>query len=428
MKRVLNTLLAPILCLLIAAELFSIPVHAQTASDPVYHVIGTGIIHGGNKEVARNQAISNSLISAVERAISENLSQEILVENFQSINERFLENTGLYVRNYKVLTDLTTEMDYRALIQVTVMIDKLRQDLQSTGFYADGRALPKVIFLIAEKRLMDFLPSYWWGDEPSFVLAVSESAMASFLKEKGFEVIDHKGMELYSESFYGASDASKTTEPETSSEEQQEASVFVTNWNLNNLDALKIGRKLGAQVLIVGTANAEIIPSTMGETVQSFRGSVAVRVLIADNGQEIMATNQTAVAVNADEIKGGDDALAKAGTLAAAEITEKLSTFWQKAERRLALITVDVQGTGKLGHFVSFRRSVTYLPGVGKVKIKEITPRNTRLAVEYEGTSKDLANELMALSFDAFGINIFDIQDQQFSVELVPIENITRFE
>ena len=78
-----------------------------------------------------------------------------------------------------------------------------------------------------------------------------------------------------------------------------------------------------------------------------------------------------------------------------------------------------VEGTGNLANFVKFRRALTSVSGVGGIRVKEIKPNETTLIVEYKGKAEELASELMRQNFDNFGINIYEITQENLKIAIV---------
>ncbi|NQT10002.1 MAG: hypothetical protein HQ573_02385, partial [Desulfobacteraceae bacterium] len=128
-------------------------------------VIGTGEIYSDNVAVARNRAISNSLVSAIENVAKDFLPLESLVQNFQVINEILYSNTEEFVQRYKVLTEALSGNNYRVMVQATVSIDKVQQQLSIAGIMIGKKSMPRVLFFIAEQSTEDSLPKYWWGED-----------------------------------------------------------------------------------------------------------------------------------------------------------------------------------------------------------------------------------------------------------------------
>jgi hypothetical protein len=51
--------------------------------------------------------------------------------------------------------------------------------------------------------------------------------------------------------------------------------------------------------------------------------------------------------------------------------------------------------------------------------VKELKPNETTLIVEYQGKAEQLAAELMRQNFDNFGINIYEITQENLKIAIV---------
>ena len=189
---------------------------------------------------------------------------------------------------------------------------------------------------------------------------------------------------------------------------------------LTDEEAVDLGSQLGAQVIILGNATASPTPNTMGTDMKSFKGTVTARALRTDSGDEIASLSRTTVAANTDEVTGGNEALAGAGTLAAESLAEIIADVWQKKARQPNLLEIAVEGTKKLTNFVRFRRILSSIPGVQGVRVKEMKSNEATLFVDYKGTAEDLAAALMLKSFESFGINITEVDQNNMRIALIP--------
>ena len=61
-----------------------------------------------------------------------------------------------------MLKELNTGKHYQLLIRSTVATDKIQSMLQNLGIAVAPDALPKILFLLAEKYVDDLSFSYWW--------------------------------------------------------------------------------------------------------------------------------------------------------------------------------------------------------------------------------------------------------------------------
>jgi hypothetical protein len=384
--------------ILIAAILLLFPVEALSeGSTDTYVVIGSGLIYKENISAARNQAIANSLVSAVGRKAAELLPVEALMTHHETLDEILYEKISKFVKDYKVLTESSSEDNYRVIVQATVKSANIKRELSNAGIIVGKKAMPSILFFIAEQKLMDITPRYWWGKGMTFVKPSSEQSMTEALREKGFQIIEH-GPRV-----------------------QRLAFGMVENSpDLNNQEAVDLGSQLNADVIVMGRAIASSAPNVMGGDIKSFKGMITARVLRTTTGEEIAAVSRTAVTANVDEIDGSRDALSGAGSLLAEDLAEQIVTAWQKEAKEAFTVIVYLDGTRNLANFVMFRRMLAKLSNVEEIQVKELKSNNATLEVEYKGKSKELADAMMLHAFETFGINIYEVTPEHLKVELTP--------
>ncbi|MBW1841328.1 MAG: hypothetical protein JRI75_06000, partial [Deltaproteobacteria bacterium] len=132
----------------------------EEALTKTVEVVGTGRIKGEDISTARGRSISNSLVSAVARVTADLLSLDARVRNFEVLNETLYSRTNEFVRDYKVLTSSASGDEYRVIVQVTVLMDRIEQALSNVGIQSGKRGMPRVLFFVTEQRLDDVLSVY----------------------------------------------------------------------------------------------------------------------------------------------------------------------------------------------------------------------------------------------------------------------------
>jgi hypothetical protein len=362
----------------------------------VVQTIGTGIIRGKDVAAARDEALSNAMVSSVQSAVADLVPMEIFILNFKKLDESVFENIGEYILEYKILAENTSGKTYRIMVEATLFEEKIREMLSTLETVSTETDLPNVLFFLAEQNFGDILPIYWWGEDPSFVKGHSEKAIAKVLIEEGFSIIDHEGMLLY-----------------------QPGKAYVNNPYLSNQEAIQLGHHLNADIVVVGTAIVEIAPRTIGVNTRSFIADLSMRAIRIDTGEEIASVDQQSVKPNGDTISGGRDALSYAGILAGKSLATQIAQAWKNSKTKFIEIEIFVKGTSDLGSFVNFRKSLSQLPGVNNVRIKETMADEALLLVNYTDSSRTLADTLMQRSFDGFGINIFEVGWKHISMDLL---------
>ena len=393
-KYVILLMLVLILTLFSSATV----VAEQPIQNKTFVVIGTSQVYGNNIQAARDQAISDSLVTAVALMTEEILQLDSLVENFPQVNEIIYENTNAFVQEYKVLTDTQLGKSYRVIVKATIAGPKIEKQLSNAGILRVKVALPAVLFLISEQNLQQDSPRYWWGKQMSSFESISEATMSDILKARGFRVVQHAGIEIPKMANYVSDE-----KPILSAEE-----------------AINIGKRLQADVVVVGESIASPTPSVMGDNLKSFKASLNARALRTETGEEIANLSRISVTANVDEGVGGREALTMAGTLAGDELASRLTSAWRKLAEEPSHLELLVEGTGNLANFVKFRRALTGISGVEGIRVKEIKPNETTLVIEYKGKAEELASALMLQNFGNFGINIYEILPQSLKIALIP--------
>ncbi|HUV77673.1 MAG TPA: hypothetical protein VMW06_06405 [Desulfobacterales bacterium] len=360
-------------------------------------VIGTGNIQGENSARAREQAIANGLVSAVEDVAVELLPPESLARNFQTFNDLLNGQTGKFVQGYRVLAELPLKNTYRVVVEAKVFSSRLKIFLSDAGILLSEKFLPKILVLISEQNIEDRSPAYWWGQKTNLKKAISVSTLLKTMENKGFPIIDYRGIpkNTFNDHTYDKPD-------------------------LNDHQAVNLGLKVQADVVIIGTSVAKKTPNIMGQNIRSFKGIVSARAIRTDTGQEIAATMQSAVTANTDDTAGVRDTLSDAGSLAGEALASQIVYAWQKDERQYNLVEIIVEGTDNLVNFEKFRRIITQMSGVKNLQTKEMKADEVTITLEFQGDGKTLADALMLKTFESIGINIYEVSHNHLKIQLVP--------
>ena len=363
----------------------------EDAAVSIVDVIGSGAVHGDDMASAREQAILNALVSAVAAVTVEFQPFQQQVEKFKLFNELLYNQTDHFIRDYKVMTEYLSGNDYRAIVQATVMKDRIKEALLGANLVAQYHEMPKVLFFLAEKKLEDILPIYWWGEDLVFVVPLAEEAMAQALRNNGMTVISHAGI------------------------------VEPLNYRVDIplQDAIDLGKHMAADIVIIGTATAEKTSNVMDGNVKSFKGSVSAKAYRTETGKEIAFAARTAVFASENDEKGGHEALFNAGTLVGQEMILQLTAAWENESSRQSLVEIDIHGTKELANFIKFRKALGKIPGVTAINIKVMKADESIISVDYQGTAQSLADELLLKTFESFGIDIYEVAPGRLSIELI---------
>jgi hypothetical protein len=296
------------------------------------------------------------------------------------------------------LTETESGKQYRVLVKARVAGKKIAEQLSNADILRTKVERPAILFLISEQNLQQDAPRYWWGRQMGGFEAIAEATMADILKAKGFPIVNHRGTGI-----------GKLTDPGA-----------VATPTLSDESAIDIGNRLRADVVIMGTSVASPTASIMGDDLKSFKAILNARVLRTQDGEELANISRTSVTANIDEAAGGREALKMVATLAGDDLAIQLDAAWRRLADQPSQVEVFVEGTGNLATFVKFRRALTGISGVGGIRVKEIKPNETTLIINYKGKAEELAAALMRQNFENFGINIYEITQNNLKITLVP--------
>ena len=370
---------------------------AAPSSSQTYVVIGTETVVAENITAAREQAITNGLVSALGLAVAEVLSVDAMVAHYEKINQTIFDNPGQFIQDYKVLTEARLEKGYRVAVQATVSGSRVKNELIRSGVLLTQERMPAVLFFIVEQNLENPFPQYWWGRNMPLTKSFAETAMAETMRKQGFRIVEH-GPQVQLMARQSVPDAPQVTVSE----------------------AIELGKALRADAVVLGRAVADNAPNMMGSDLRSFKGGIMARAYLTASGEEITNIDKTAVTANADVIAGSREALRAVGELAGEGLTAQMAAAWQKKGLAAGKVEIQLTGTRNLSNFVQFRRMLTSLPNVEDVQVKELKADNASLNIAFRGKTSELADAMMVQAFDTFGINIYDVSDDRLSVQLIP--------
>ena len=370
----------------------------ESAKSKTFVVVGSATVRGDNVSGAKEKAITDGLVTAVALMTGELLQVESFVEHFSNLNELLFERTNSYISGYRVLAETAQDKSYRVIVQATVSGSKISKYLTEAEILRFETALPSVLFLIAEQKLAEPYPGFWWGTEGEYFDSLSETMMVERFKEAGFTIIDHKQARSGRQINWQAFD----------------------NSDLSDQEAAELGSLLKADVVVIGESTVTLSTNIMGSAMRSFNGTAAVRVIRTNSAEPILDLARTTVVVSEDDVSGNRAALEDIGNLTGQALAEALTIAWQKQASKPSDVSMVIRGTGHLASYVKFRKALNSIPGVEGIRVKGIKPNEATLVVEYKGKTKDLAAALMQQNFDSFGINIFEVTRDMVRVELIP--------
>ncbi len=370
---------------------------AKILPTEVITVFGASRIHTDIPS-AKNAAVADCLVSAVQIATTRALPVATLSGNFEAISAILTGRSREFIIDYKVLREIKAANDYRVLVQATVSMEKLSAELAAAGIIAAPVQLPRVFFLVAEQQVDEVAYQYWWRSGKTLYTpeAAAGSIIQAFL-DRGFNVMDHRAIP-----------------PEYVDTLEFDRAI------LTDAEVVGMGTHFQAGMVVAGTAVVTEIPNRMGETIRTFNATITIRAIMTDTGETIATLQVSAVATHSDPGMGSRMALSDAGRQAGMELASRIQSQWKTAAKPEAEITITLRGVDLLSNLIVFRSALKEIPGVSRHQSMEMAPKQAVLSVTYAGTPRELADAVLVRPFDGFGLNIEELSDSHLQIMLIP--------
>ena len=387
-----NTMLR-YLCLCLFLSLVSLSINlfvkdsfAQAVQDTMIDeriVTGTGVIINENVALARNEAISQAFLKAIEEYVIQRLKSRDMANSFQRLDEEILSKTKEEIQDYQIISEFSTDRYVRILMKVRVNKAILERKLEKIELRDLDITQIDVLFLVSEKK-EGSSAIYWWGDPANQTsLTQTELFLSQAFENTGFRVINR--------SFFSAQ------------ESYDESMLHLT---LTNEAAVKWGKLLSAQIVIVGEANIygrseasvffkaiKVIDGTV--VAQAYRGRTLESNITDDDQSAIQ------LAINSW----------------ASDTISYIIEAAQPTQKTINQIVIVIKGLRSLREFLDFKEFLkTNFPEIKSVLERRLEKGLVKLFVEVKGNPKGLAKKILNHSKRPFSFEINELSEQGFTL------------
>ncbi len=380
------------LTLLIYLHLFAAEsIFITTKADGIADIVGE------NTAIARNAAINNALKKAVEYGVETIVSAEIISTNSQLLDDNIYSEIDDYISNYKILSEKATGNLYQVTIEANVETGKLKTDLTILNMVVSRNNMPKVLIMIAEKKIGQTSYNYWWGrDGEKSGIAISGRRLKKILIDKEFQVIDYSVMPKYS----AIPDLFKVD-------------------NLTNSSIQAIGNFYDADIVIYGKALAGIAGSEKDRSINTARADVSLIAVDTRSGEVIASAKNHEWAGQANAITAGEESLAGAIDGIGKDFLSQIAAALKKETNKKTKIKMVISNIKSFADFVKFKKILlNKIPGVEELHQLGFSEGSALLELEMNGSSQKLSDELTMTEYNGYTVDITGLTQNSIKLEM----------
>ena len=376
---------AVLLCSIFVAVLFFDASAQEIMEAQIVRTEGLGAIVNNDTAMARDSAIEDALRKAVEQTVGTQVDSETIVQNFQLLSDQIYTRTKGYIQNYRIISEVPMDNLYKVIIEATVSLGSLKDDLAAIGLLMIRKHKPRVMFMVAEQNIGQEYMRHWWGHRTSETdLSIVETVLVEEFRGKGFHVVDHaaKATNITINKAYQVVDLTDNT-------------------------AISLGNQYDAEVVIVGKALTKRVGRVMNTSMKSCQANITARAIRTDNGAIIASTTAHGAAVHIDDVTGGTEALKKAGVELATKIMDQIIDTWSREVGGTTLVEMTINGISSYKDFVKLKNVLQQqIRGVKGVYQRSIGAGVAKVEIDIKGDAQSLADELATKDFQDFSIDV----------------------
>ncbi len=377
--------------------IFSISIFAQQSGESKQVIAkGMGAILAGDEVKAREDAISAALRNAVEQVVGTMIESDVLVENYQTVEDKIYTRTAGYVQKYDIIsTNKQQDNVLEVTVRATVKLTDLKNDLQAIGVLISRKGKPRTMVLIDERNIT---ANYI---QLAADLNTTETTIMNEMMNMGFPFVDARQAK------------------QNIARDQAVAAI-----QGDAQAAAAIAGRLGAEILITGTAISKVASGTPAVVrnagFKSCQANINLRVIRADDAKIIAVASAHDRAAHIDEITGGSQALEKAAKKAVAELKEKILKVWREDIYSGTQVQLQVLNITSFSQLNTFKNSLSYyVRGVQSVNQRSFGGGTALFDIDIKGNAEQLASELEAKEIEGLRLQVVGLTANKVTVKIV---------
>jgi len=383
-----------ILCFLLTVSSLLYAQQAEESKQVIAN--GMGAILAGDEVKARDDALASALRNAVEQVVGTMIESDVLVENYQTVEDKIYTKTSGYVQKYDIVSsNKQSDNVFEITVRATVKMSDLRNDLQAIGVLISRKGKPRTMVLIDERNITT---NY---HQLIADLNTTETTIMNEMMNLGFPFVD------------------AATAKRNIARDMAQAAI-----QGDAAAAAGIATRLGAEILITGTAISKVAsggPAVVRNAgFKSCQANINLRVIRADDATIIAVASAHDRAAHIDEVTGGSQALEKAAKKASSDLADKIIKVWQQDVYSGTQVQLQVLNITSFSQLNTFKNSLTYyVRGVQAVNQRSFESGAALFDIDIKGNAEQLASELEAKEIEGIKLQVIGLTANKVTVKIL---------
>ena len=337
--------------------------------------------NGNDIAKARECAISDALVEAVELAFINLVPRETIIENFKSLDAVLYKGSDIFIRDYKVLTESMSGDVYRVLVQATILSNALKQRMINDGVAPDTTDKEMKTALVIVQGDIGSLAFHLTEKEFSTLKELTSSSISTALKRNGFLVI--------------AEDLNAPFQNPSAPNEEE---------------IMAMAKSAGADVVILSNVTIQDFAKRSERFPNLYQGSLSLRVFLGETGERIGSLGKISeIAHNLHDIPDLREAVSHAGIMVGDELPSLIYPHLIKETEQSLKVTVIVEEKIFFPYFVMFKKELEKISGVSNIQTKEMMSNTATLVATFRGDSRALSKALKKKKHGSFSLFVTKI-------------------
>ncbi|MGM0417747.1 MAG: hypothetical protein ACQEQS_03380 [Thermodesulfobacteriota bacterium] len=368
-------------------------IKAETNKFIFQKTVGSAEIEDGKRSEAQEKARDKAISDAFSNAVLSLVPEKVINKKFEDIFSVIESAAPDTAEEFQVMGEVIKDDKYIIAVRSSFSKKMIDQKLASAGIMIEEIELPEIVLLVSQKGLEDFTAYQWWHDKSSPSFSSVEKAMQKELADMDFKVL-------------------KPFSVKNDSDDFEEDSVP------DKKEAVNIGLDRDADVVVVGRAEALPGRNRIGDK-ETIQVSVSLMVIKTDSGEELYNFSKDVMVTIEENLESSEAGFDKAGEVAGEKIGKFLVSHWKEVLDSSREIDIETSGSNYLPKFIKFKNHLSQENIVKDLREKEITAQGSIITTVFSGSPQELAEEIVKIPFNSFGIEITDISENKIRIRFV---------